>query len=220
MLMVCCLFSQAKAQTINQNRWREITKDISYTENYKEHEEKEVKPTEFDPDLSWWKQFFNFGNFDFASLKVPLYTIIICALAILIYLLLLKTGFIKKGGKKRKPTIITLENFEEHVDEADLNYLLKKALHEKLYFVALRIQYLIVLQSLNEAQYIAWKKDKTNGAYLAEMIGNALYSDFSHLTYVFEKVWYGDIAITAQDYELLSVHYQSFNHKIGKNETK
>ncbi len=195
-------------ETINKAEWKKLSDGVSYTETYKERD------VDFKENKTGKKQ-----SIDLSPLKVIIWVVIITLLLALLYVILRNIlGNIDFNFKKK--TYITFENVEDHVDEADLDALLKKALDEKMYFIALRIQYLIVLKNLNERKLIVWKKNKTNGSYLSEMIGNIFYDDFATLTYIFEKVWYGDIKITQTDYELLSTPYQLFNRKIKENETR
>ncbi len=174
LLVLYCFFTNPMSgETINKAEWEKVTDGVSYTETYKER----------DTDLKN-KELTNLPSVNLSAFKIVIWGVIIVALLALLYLILRNVlGNIDFDFNKK--SYITFENFEDHIDEVDLNALLKKALDEKLYFIALRIQYLIVLQNLNENKLIVWKKDKTNGSYLSEMFGNSFYDDFSNLTYIF-----------------------------------
>jgi len=206
-IFYCFFINTIAGETIDKTEWEKITKGISYSETYKEQN------VDLDDKLS------QIPSVDLSAFRILIWIIIFALLLVLLYILL-RNVLGNTDFSFKKKTYITFENFEDHVDEADLNLLLKKALDEKMYFIALRIQYLMVLQNLNENKLITWKKDKTNGNYLSEMFGNNFYDEFANLTHIFEKVWYGDIKITQTDYELLSVPYILFNQKIKGNETR
>jgi hypothetical protein len=194
-------------QALNRSNWENVTHGVSYKEDYKEWKSNHRKNN------------FSLPNFSFpnlSKLKIPLFIFLILIFLVLIYFLI-RGGLMAKIRQNRTISV-TIENFEEHLDLADLDALLNEALQNRLFYLALRIQFLMVLRSLEQKGYITQKKDKTNGDYLREMYANKYYPEFSQLTVVFEKIWYGNKLINEKDYSLLSVYYQKFKEKVTRNE--
>ena len=101
----------------------------------------------------------------------------------------------------------------EEISEVNLENLLNNALENNDYKLALRIRFLIILQSLESKKYIKWNKHKTNRKYINE-IPEILRSDFKNVAYTFDKVWYGNNQIDSDLYHNLSHYFQSFQLKL------
>lgn len=101
----------------------------------------------------------------------------------------------------------------EEISEVNLENLLNNALENNDYKLALRIRFLIILQSLESKKYIKWHKHKTNRKYINE-IPEILRSDFKNVAYTFDKVWYGNNKIDSDLYHNLSHYFQSFQLKL------
>lgn len=101
----------------------------------------------------------------------------------------------------------------EEISEVNLDNLLNNALEKNDYKLALRIRFLIILQSLESKKYIKWNKHKTNRKYINE-IPEILRSDFKNVAYTFDKVWYGNNQIDSDLYHNLSHYFQSFQLKL------
>ncbi len=85
-----------------------------------------------------------------------------------------------------------LERLEADLADMDVDPFLRKAEQDGNYHLAVRLHFLALLKTLNEAGHIQWKKDHTNRVYINQMRGQAGFPDFQHLTRTFERVWYGD----------------------------
>ena len=107
-------------------------------------------------------------------------------------------------------TEITLENVEHYIHETDLERFLREALANKDYNQAIRLYYLQMIKDLSLKNAIQWSREKTNRQYLREMRQHPLSIDFQRLTQTFERVWYGNSTLTANDYAALEPAYKSF----------
>jgi hypothetical protein len=139
---------------------------------------------------------------------------IIGAVVLLAYLIL---RFVGEGNifgtKKRRisdPSVeIDLTEIEENLDTADLDPLIRKAIADGNYTLAVRLYYLAILKELHLKGDIDWKKDKTNRIYLREMRENRFFEPFRNTTSVFERVWYGNQTIDENKFEVIQPDFQS-----------
>ena len=125
----------------------------------------------------------------------PLKYVLLGAVILLIVFLLLRvfaSELFVRNRKLDKRFPISMEDLEEHVEDAPMNQFLIDCLNKGDYTNAIRIYYLMVLQKLNKNGLIRWHKQKTNSHYLWEMRLHQHYPLFLSLTGVFERVWYGE----------------------------
>lgn len=192
---------------LQKDNWKEVTKNIDYTENYIEQQPQNYKmPKGF--SLNWVN----------TSLVRNIFTVIILGiLAFLLYRILRNTvfNFDKKIDQKDLYQV-----FDENADiqDLDLDNILKDVLYKHDFKLAIRIKFLMVLKQLVNFEYIKWEKDKTNGEYLSEIRNNQNVDGFEYLVLIFERTWFGEIEITAKDFDILSVSFTNFITKLQKDE--
>ncbi|MEM0963810.1 MAG: DUF4129 domain-containing protein [Bacteroidota bacterium] len=94
----------------------------------------------------------------------------------------------------------------EDIAEVDLGSRLREALGVGDYREAVRVRYLSVLQALDETGALAWRQDKTNRQYVAEVAQGAppLAGPFRQATRVFDAVWYGERPVSESRYHRLT----------------
>lgn len=94
----------------------------------------------------------------------------------------------------------------EDIAEVDLGSRLRSALGAEDHREAVRVRYLLLLQALDAAGTIAWRRDKTNRQYVAEV--RAADPDragaFARATRAFDAVWYGERSVSADLYARLA----------------
>ncbi|QOD61346.1 DUF4129 domain-containing protein [Polaribacter haliotis] len=120
---------------------------------------------------------------------------------------------IKKGKKKTTEKLIYED---EDIHEIDLEVLLKQAIANVNYRLAIRYYYLSVLKVLSNKKLIDYHKEKTNSEYTFELENKELREQFSYLSYVYTYVWYGEFAIDKANFENVQQKYESFKNKVGK----
>ena len=135
-----------------------------------------------------------------------------------IYLLLrlvlgLDMQFWKKTTKPKK-IAESLVYKDEDIHETDIEALLSKALTNKEYRLAIRYYYLLILKGLSHKKVIDYHKDKTNSEYLFEIKSNDLRDQFSHLSYIYAYVWYGEFPIDENGFLQAKNKYQSFLNQL------
>ncbi|RNC79400.1 MAG: DUF4129 domain-containing protein [Balneola sp.] len=124
----------------------------------------------------------------------------------------LGSAFSGKSPSKK----IRLSLGTEHIENEDLDQLLKNALAKKNFHDALRFTYLKALQALNAHEVINWAQDKTNHDYLLEIGDHPSKSSFKTLTTFYNYVEYGDFEIDEPGYKKVSETYSHFEQSLKK----
>ena len=117
------------------------------------------------------------------------------------------------SGIKRDTKISSVESdleaFEE-LEEIDADVGLKDALAAGDFRMAIRMQFILVLQYLSDSKAIDWKPDKTNRDYQRELHGSLHYPHFRELSHIYEWVWYGNTFIDARSYATFGPKFANF----------
>ena len=94
----------------------------------------------------------------------------------------------------------------EDIAAVDLGARLADALGRGDLRQAVRLRYLLVLQALDADGAVAWRRDKTNRQYVAEVNAHRadLAGPFRQVTRAFDAVWYGERAVPAGLYDRLA----------------
>ncbi len=190
---------------LNHKKWEELSKGMDYTENYKEFEKKE------DPLQKNKKD----NPINLSVLKPVFIIIIIGMLAYLLFMILKRVFNFFDERVKNTELKAVVENLEENIHNADFDSLLKQALSNNEFKLAVRILYLNVIKQLSDKQLIKWKKEKTNGHYVREMGTNKLGSPFAYLTLVYEQAWFSHHHVDKDKYQLISEHFYTFINRLN-----
>ncbi len=148
-------------------------------------------------------------------LKVFIKTLPYIAVLIFIYLIyrfLLGVDLIRSGQNKRlkEAKVINLSDDDEIIKEADLDSLIKEAINEKDYRLAIRYYYLKTLKKLIDNQLIEWHPEKTNRDYTHELKAKELKSLFKHLTFIYDYVWYGKFIPAEEEFIEIKNDFNKF----------
>lgn len=143
--------------------------------------------------------------------------IIIIAAVVLILLVRSLLGLNNPKNKKIKNKLssVNLDQIEENIHEADLDDFIRQAIEEQHFALAIRLYYLAILKELSLKNFIHWKKDKTNKHYLSEMRQSPLSGSFREITLIFERIWYGDSPIHANEFQRLEPKFRGMVHQIS-----
>lgn len=99
------------------------------------------------------------------------------------------------------------------LDEGSLKSLLKELLAEGKYREAIRTHYLLTLLSLESSGLIKFDSNATNHDYAHQLKDHNAYSAFSFLTRMYEYAWYGDVALSQQDYAFAEKRFADFKQQ-------
>lgn len=111
---------------------------------------------------------------------------------------------------------ITEANLDQYLHETDLERFLRTALANGNYALAIRLYYLQVIKDLSERGAIKWAKEKTNRDYLREMRNHAQHDNFRSATRTFERVWYGNEGLSAEEFARLEPQFKSLLANIAQ----
>lgn len=119
-----------------------------------------------------------------------------------------------KKGKKNTVEVPYSESLE-NIHEINFDQTIENAIAAKNYRLAVRLLYLRSLKQLSDRNLINWKLDKTNSAYLNELVDAEQKRRFSVLTRQFEYVWYGDFPLDGQSFQDINIVFQEFKKQIA-----
>ncbi len=192
-----------QTHSFDSTSWKNLKKDLDYSKDQKE-KPKTGKKANHDtyemPSGSW--------NLNGPFFQTLFYVAVILLIAFLILRLFGFNIFLKNTKVQKR--VYTLDDIEEAVMESELDGFLREALEKKMYRLALRIYYLMVIKELSQKNWINWKKDKTNNEYIYEMGSRPGSDSFRDLTRIFERVWYGDANIQEPGFSELSPRFRTF----------
>ncbi len=148
---------------------------------------------------------FIIGNFHY---------LIITIAVVLILFKINKLYFYKRRSQNR--SIDELDYIEDlsEVENIDFEKLIEKATEANNYRLAIRYNYLSMLKKLALAGKIEPSTHKTNMEYIYEIDDDSLRNGFKQLAYIFDYVWYGDIKLDPDKYEVLLVAFSEFDNNV------
>jgi len=111
---------------------------------------------------------------------------------------------------------ITEANLDQYLHETDLERFLRAALANGNYALAIRLYYLQAIKDLSERGNIKWAKEKTNRDYLREMRNHPQHDNFRSATRTFERVWYGNEGLRADEFARLEPQFKSLIDNVGR----
>ncbi len=201
---------QASPMSVNrfdEEKWKEIVGNVNFKEEEpekkKENEKKAGETSAISPTLPW-------GG---PLLRIIAYVVITAVIVALVYLVVRNISFDLKI-RRTEITGSDLANPVEDIQTIDVETALEKAIKEGDFRLAVRLYYLDLLKKLNETGVIVWKKDKTNRDYLGELFARDYFEDIRKLTFLYERVWYGDHDLQSKSFDDLSVRFQAVRAKI------
>jgi len=128
--------------------------------------------------------------------------------AYLVYRLFLSnSSFLSRNRKNITSDITVIE--EENASEPDS--LLRNAIRNGNYRLAVRYLYLQSLQRLSEKKFIEISANKTNYEYVMEVRRHRFANEFASLTLQYEYVWYGEYPVDERLFEQIQGRFTQFN---------
>jgi len=182
--------------------------------------------TWFDAVKKWlselWHRFWDWLIGDYQAtgflasiIKLIPYIIIAGILAFVVWLFFrLNPGasFLKSA---ESPSVFFTEE-EEIIKSKDIQKLIKKALDEQNYRLAVRYYYLLILKNLVEKNIIRYEFDKTNTDYIKEIKQEAIHINFKKATLIYDYIWYGNFEVTHIDFKKAQHTFINLEHQIMK----
>jgi hypothetical protein len=130
------------------------------------------------------------------------------------YLVSSKVGLFRKKDVKVKeeematdmPADIFAIHYKDEVEKAE---------EAGNYRLAIRLQYLRLLKSLAEKNWITYQQDKTNFDYLTALYNTIWYTDFFRITRTYEFSWYGKFDVSEAVYKQIKQHFMAIQQKLA-----
>jgi hypothetical protein len=183
---------------VNQNGWDKATAGMDYSKDLakppKERKKKEEDTSS--PSVDWTNMFKGLGVL-FQVLAI------LVALGIIAYGVYWMLQAPRNRVIARDGTEITLANLDEYIHETDLDRFLREAIAAANWSLAMRIYFLQIIKHFSEQGAITWSKEKTNRDYIREMRNHRLGSEFREVVRQYERIWYGNQVLSAEDFERL-----------------
>ena len=164
----------------------------------------------------FWEAIFGVGTasgFLYFVFKILPYIL----LGLLVYLLLrfflkVNSNSILTRSKNKGSVAITEE--EQIIKNEDIPALIRAAINQKNYRLAIRYYYLLSLKHLTENDAISWQPQKTNEDYIKEIAKTSLKDSFKNITRIYDYVWYGEFGVDALKFEALKQPFENLNNSI------
>lgn len=228
------VFSQKKAETIKMDTINLIQKkfDVKSIEKYKSDKEfdyteptEKLEPTLLEKVFFWLKkQLLRFLEWVFGvkyakGILATILTALPYVVAGLVLFLLIKF-FIKTNSKSpilfsNNKSIINFSEDEKLLQNADLDALIKKAISDNDYRLAVRFLYLKTLKQLTDKKLVVWEQQKTNEDYTNEITSTQLKKTFENITRVYDFVWYGNFQINKVQFNTINLDFEATNNLIN-----
>ena len=99
-------------------------------------------------------------------------------------------------------------------DITDTEKLLRNAIRNGNYRLAVRYLYIQSLEKLAERKFIEINSNKTNYEYVTELRRHRFANEFASLTLQYEYVWYGEYPVDEKLYEQIQNSFVQFNKNL------
>lgn len=154
----------------------------------------------------FWDHFYDF--FSGSGVRTVMYIILGVIFVLIVYrIIVVNNLFMTAASRRRKEGI---EEFEEEIDDNNLDAKIQAAIQERNFRAAIRFMYLKSLRSLNEKGWIRYHAQGTNYEYISQVNPYGVGNEFRFLTHVYEYVWYGEFALSEEQFNKVNQNFQHF----------
>lgn len=165
----------------------------------------------------WWSDLLNwFQENIFRHITSEMILVLLLVILIVIFILQFNNiAFSSLFSRKAVSVSEGMHADTEDLKQADFEILIKKALSDRNFRLAIRFHFLKLIQSMGNMGIVALRDEKTNHEYLNEIADRELKRDFEPLINVFEYVWYGEYEPDEQIYYSLKQGFKGFEKQLG-----
>jgi hypothetical protein len=162
------------------------------------------------PRKGFWDYFHDFFSSD--GVRIIVYGLLIAFFVFVVYRIIVvnKLYLFYRSGK----TKALAEGDETDIKDINFDEKIQQALAAGDRRMAVRYMYLKSLKLLNDKQWIRYHADGTNYEYVNQMSGRKLASEFSFLTRIYDYVWYGEFAITPEQFDIVQKNFSHFYNAV------
>ena len=175
---------------------------------YKRYMDSLLRATQFKVQKPRRRVDLNGSDFFSSIFGIIFWILAISLFAYLVYRLFLSnSSFLSRNRKNIASDITVIE--EENANDPDS--LLRNAIRNGNYRLAVRYLYLQSLQRLSEKKFIEINANKTNYEYVMEVRRHKFANEFASLTLQYEYVWYGEYPVDERLFEQIQGRFTQFN---------
>lgn len=146
-------------------------------------------------------------------MQVILYVLLIGGLVLLI-IKLATGGWLLSNPSIENPIQRLPEELGADIPESELDKILRGAVSEGNYRLAVRLSFLRIMSKLVEKGQLKWRRDKTNNIYLRELSGHPHLAEIRNATRIYERVWFGETPIAAEDFNKIRPTFEAVLSKL------
>ena len=140
--------------------------------------------------------------------------LVLAAIIVLLVRLFLKINTKKLSVNQTENTEVIFSEESDIIKNANIQDLIKKAIIQNNYRLAVRYYYLLVLQKLEEKEMIVWEQQKTNEDYIKEINHKTITKKFKDLTQLYDFVWYGNFEINELEFTQVVSNFNSLTTEL------
>ena len=197
---------------LDKNHWQELKKGKDY-DNYKSEKIDTSKSSvDFNPPIPSKNIINSLGTV--AQLFIVL--IVVGIIGVFIFMAVKNNRGIQGNKKINTDLQLEIEQVEADLLNMDLQQLIKQALENLDFQRELRLYYLWCIQLFDGLELVVWKREKTNSAYLRELIENELYWKFSNITHDINQITYGNVDLSDEFYSKLKNELSALTLTLSK----
>lgn len=113
-----------------------------------------------------------------------------------------------------KKNTATASETDADIEDENLDEKINKAIDQNEHRMAVRYMYLKALRLLNDRQWIRYHTQATNYEYVQQMSGHRMADEFRFLTRIYDYVWYGEFALTGEQFKLVHNNFLHFYNAV------
>lgn len=227
------VFAQTDSLTVKKDKSSIVQKkfDAKALEKYKsdkdfDYSENEVAkdPTLIERVFNWlsrqllrfleWIFGVKYAKGIFGTILQAIPYIIVGILLFLLIKFFLKVNSNSIVSNASNKTIVSITKDEALIKNKDLLKLIKQAIDQKNYRLAIRFYYLNILKQLEDNELITWEQQKTNEDYINEISKENIKSSFKNLTRLYDFVWYGNFEIDETKFVKVATNFEAITNLI------
>lgn len=159
-----------------------------------------------DDEKGFWYHFYKF--FSSSGVRTVTYIILGVILVLIIYRIIVVNNLFMTASSRRRKEVADESGTE--IDDDNLDHKIQSAIQERNYRSAIRFMYLKSLRSLNDKGWIRYHAQATNNDYISQVHPYGIGNEFRFLTHVYEYVWYGEFALSEEQFSRVQQNFQHF----------
>lgn len=148
------------------------------------------------------------GIFSGTGLGIIFWLLAMALFGYIVFKLFLSNASFFSRSRKNISANINVET-EENINDPDA--MVRNAIRNGNYRLAIRYLYLQTLIRLSEKKFIRVNSNKTNYEYVKEVRNQKFANDFASLTLKYEYVWYGEYPVDEKLFEQIHGSFSQFN---------